>query len=94
MQHSCCNLSLLERRHTTNTTLQQHCNAGVKLTNQMGWVDAFKFWENKGSIPNLLLFALMEKQGYEFAYKTGGEWAAYILDGGRIHFKLDKGICN
>jgi hypothetical protein len=36
----------------------------------------------------------MEKQGYEFNYRTGGEWVPYMPDGGRIEFKLDSGVCD
>jgi hypothetical protein len=42
-QHSCCNVDLLERHHISKVTLRQHCNAGVKLKNRMGWVGPFKF---------------------------------------------------
>ncbi|KAL7479586.1 hypothetical protein ACHAW6_005311 [Cyclotella cf. meneghiniana] len=93
-QHSCCNVDLLQRRHVTKTTLRQHCNAGMKLTNRMGNIGPFKFWENPDGIANLLSFALLEKQGYEFIYKTGGGWMAYMPDGGQIYFKMDTGVCD
>jgi hypothetical protein len=60
----------------------------------MGWVGPFKFWENPNGFDNLLSFAQMEKQGYEFVYRTGCEWVAYMPDGGRVEFKLDTGVCD
>lgn len=93
-QHSCCNLGLLEDRHVTKITLRQHCNAGVKYTNRMGRIGPLLFWENGDGIANLISLSQCEADGWEFDYKTGGTWVAYMPDGARVDFSVEtEGPC-
>jgi hypothetical protein len=36
-QHSMAAVEYLSRRHTTKSALRQHCNAGTKMTNRVGY---------------------------------------------------------
>jgi hypothetical protein len=91
-QHSMAAVEYLSRRHTTKSALRQHCNAGTKMTNRVGYWNGLRFWENPDGIANLLSLPQLELDGYDI-YKNKDEWYAISPNGGRIDFKLDSGVC-
>ena len=72
--------------------LNQHCNAGSKLTNKGGYYAGLRFYESEGGIANLLSVPALEKAGWKIELNTGKPVRALSPDGLLFKFKHDVGI--
>eukprot|EP00956_Cyclotella_meneghiniana_P038953 scaffold162906_cov46-Cyclotella_meneghiniana.AAC.1 len=91
-QHTMFAPEYLSRRHTTKVYLNQHCNAGTKLTNKCGYYAGLRFYESPGGIANLLSAPALEKAGWKIDFKTGQPIQAMSPDGLLFTFKRDTGM--
>eukprot|EP00956_Cyclotella_meneghiniana_P009214 scaffold12647_cov40-Cyclotella_meneghiniana.AAC.3 len=91
-QHTMFAPEYLTRRHVTKVYLNQHCNAGSKLTNKCGYYAGLRFYESDGGIANLLSVPALEKAGWKVQLNTGKPVQALSPDGLLFKFKRDVGM--
>jgi len=85
---------LMKNVHVVENYLKGHCNAGVTVCKEQGYLGVFKMWLNRNGIANLLSIPQLEEDGYVIDYNTKRDWTVTTPQGKRIIFKRDTGLCN
>ena len=71
-----------------------HCNAGITIASQEGWYDAWKMYLNQQGIRKLLSIPWLERDGYSIVCDAFKEWFVCALDGTKVKFQRDTGLCD
>ena len=83
---------LLSNTRQVDTTLHDHCNAGVTTTNWVGTFDGLpgcdvEAWLNRDGIANILSVPALKKQGFRITYDSDdGYYTVSDRKGGSVRF--------
>ena len=84
------NGSLLRNIHTVNRMMHVRCNAGVRRTNQMGWLDNFPepvWYDPKGAANILSLYIVKKYFHVQYDNEVADAFTVTKPDGAELHFE-------